>query len=218
MRLLYDDKTPEYFATARTEILPLLPPVADRVLEIGCGAGQTVRWLRDHQRIKRAWGIELFEPAAAVGRPHFEAVHVGDAEKLIDTAFDGQQFELVLCLDVLEHMVDPWRFVARIERLLVPGGTLIVSVPNVRCLSVLLPLAVLGRWRYTEEGILDRTHLRFFTRESAIALATSQGLVPQRCIANHFRGTSLATLERWTFGLLENLTAVQFLVASKRVS
>lgn len=210
----YDDKYDSYFGNARTEIEPLLPAHAARVLEIGCGAGQTVQWLKQSGRAEQAWGVELFEAAATQARAHFEAVLVGDAESLIGTAFDGMQFDLILCLDVLEHMVDPWRCVEALQGRLAPHGKLVISVPNVRCLSVLVPLVLRGQWRYADDGILDRTHLRFFTRESAQALAAGTMLRVERCISYRPADSRLAKLNRWTFGRCDDLTARQYLIAA----
>jgi 2-polyprenyl-3-methyl-5-hydroxy-6-metoxy-1,4-benzoquinol methylase len=210
----YDEKASSYFANARIEIEPLLPASAARVLELGCGTGQTVRWLKDTGRVERAWGIELFELAADRARPHFDALLVGDAESMVGTAFEGLQFDLILCLDVLEHMVDPWRCVETLQRRLVPGGKLVISVPNVRCLKVVLPLVLRGEWSYADDGILDRTHLRFFTRKSAQALAAGSSLRVDRCISHRPAGSTLGKLNRWSFGRWDDLTAVQYLIAA----
>jgi 2-polyprenyl-3-methyl-5-hydroxy-6-metoxy-1,4-benzoquinol methylase len=212
----YQDKTEGYFSVARYEVEPLLPARAERVLEIGCGAGLTMQWLRQTGRAGEAWGIELVESAAQRAREHFREVRVGDAEALAASAFDGLQFDLILCLDVLEHMVDPWRCVQALEQRLAPGGRLVISVPNVRCLKVVLPLLFLGEWRYGEKGILDRTHLRFFTRRTALALAAGNGLRIDRCIGHRQAHSRLALLHRATFGRLVELTSIQFIVAASR--
>lgn len=210
----YDGKTATYFAAARFEIEPLLPAFAPSVLEIGCGAGQTMRWLKESGRAGQAWGVELAEPGATLAREYFEEVLVGDAESLMATAFVGMQFDLILCLDVLEHMIDPWSCIETLQHRLTTDGKLVISVPNVRCLRVLAPLVLRGEWRYGDEGILDRTHLRFFTRESAQALACGTALRVERCLGHRTADSKLAKLNRWTFGRLEDLTAVQYLIAS----
>ena len=204
-----------YFGNVRTQIEPLLAPRAERVLEIGCSSGETLRWLKGTGRAGRAWGIELFEPAAVAARAHAEEVLVGNAETLIGGAFGTEQFDLILCLDVLEHMVDPWRFVDTLQHRLAPGGRLVISVPNIRCIKVLLPLVLLGRFRYQEHGILDRTHLRFFTRESALALAAPSMLKVERWLRYMPPNLSkLGMANLLTLGLARDLIATQYLIAS----
>ncbi|MBT2320817.1 class I SAM-dependent methyltransferase [Variovorax paradoxus] len=210
----YDGKSASYFSTARVEIEPLLPAFSARVLELGCGSGQTMRWLRETGRAGQGWGVELFEQPATRARTHFEDVLVGDAESLVERAFDGKQFDLILCLDVLEHMIDPWRCIETLQHRLAPEGKLVISVPNVRCLRVLAPLVLRGEWSYGEEGILDRTHLRFFTRESAQALASGTELRVELCLAHRTADSKLAMLNRWTLGRLDDLTAVQYLISA----
>ena len=212
----YATKPEAYFANARKDIEPLLPAHAARVLEVGCGTGSTLRWLKETGRCDEAIGLELFDSAAVVARKFADHVTVGDAERLIGDAFEVASFDLILCLDVLEHMVDPWAFIARAERLLKPGGTLIASIPNVRHLGVLIPLAFAGRWRYQSQGILDRTHLRFFTRESALALLSTERLSVTRWLRNLPPVSRGGLVNMLTLGLMRDLLAVQFLIAARR--
>jgi SAM-dependent methyltransferase len=164
-----------YYTFVRREIGPLLPARADHVLEVGCGQGGTLAWLKDAGIAARTTGIELDAASAAVARTRVDHLIEGDAEAAIDEMPSGS-IDLVLCLDVLEHLVDPWRAMARLTRALRPGGTVIISVPNVRHFSVAFPLLWSGRWEYEQAGILDRTHLRFFTRAGARALLAGAGL------------------------------------------
>jgi 2-polyprenyl-3-methyl-5-hydroxy-6-metoxy-1,4-benzoquinol methylase len=215
----YESKVGEYFADVRTQIEPLLPATAPRVLEIGCGTGATLRWLKANGRVQQSYGIELCEPVAAQARQHVDEVIVGDAERLIDDVFPGMQFDLILCLDVLEHMIDPWRFIEKLQRLLAPGGSLICSIPNVRSLKVVLPLMFLGRWRYESAGILDRTHLRFFARQSAMDLASTSGLEVQKWLRIMYPSSSkMGRLHRFTLGLFPDLMTKQYVIASGRPS
>lgn len=210
----YDGKAQTYFGSSRQEIDPLLAPHANCALEVGCGKGMTMGRLKATQRVGQAFGIELFENAAMEARAHFEDVIVGDAESVVHDAFPDKQFDLILCLDVLEHMIDPWRFVIQLEERLTRGGRLVISVPNIRCLRISLPLLIKGQWKYTDDGILDRTHLRFFVKETALQLAAGSRLRVDRCIEFRPPGSRLITLNRWSFGALRNLTAVQYLIAS----
>ena len=173
---LYAGKAPQYFGGARTEIEPLLPEHARRVLEIGCGAGANIAWLRSIRNVQYAAGVELVPDAARRAAAVLDAIVVGNVESL-ELPFQLHSFDLILALYVLEHLVDPWTVVRRLHQLLRPGGAIIASIPNVGHYSIAIPLALRGRWDYAYEGILDRTHLRFFVERTAVELMRSSGLV-----------------------------------------
>ena len=213
----YSDKSGDYFAHARKEIEPLLPKKCSRVLEVGCGSGATLGWLRrDHQAVHTV-GVEIAESAAEHARTLANEVFCLDFERN-DLPGGAQKFDLILCLDVLEHMVDPWAVIDRLAtRYLETGGTLVISLPNVRHYSVVLPLLFGGRWDYEDAGLLDRTHLRFFTKASAMDLLTHPQLGPVTCTATGFVGwTAKRVLNTLTLGLFQELVTYQnFLSVSK---
>lgn len=207
----YLDKSGDYFAHARKEIEPLLPEKCDRVLEIGCGSGATLGWLRQQQHALRTVGVEIAESAAETARGFADEVYCLDFERH-DLPGDADQFDLVLCLDVLEHMVDPWKVVDRLaSKYLDTGGTLIVSLPNVRHYSVVLPLLFGGRWDYEDAGLLDRTHLRFFTKASAKNLLIHPQLRMVSCRSTGFDGWSgKRVLNVITLGIFQELVTYQY--------
>lgn len=169
-------KAQKYFIEFREEIVPLLPQrTIERALDLGCGSGETSGYLKENGRVKWVCGIEGSPDAAATARQRLDQVLEGDIEKL-DYPFEDSSFDLILCLDILEHLIDPWTVVKRLKRLLKPGGRMVVSLPNVRHFSVLMPLIFLGDWRYSQEGLLDSTHIRFFTRNTATKLFSLVGL------------------------------------------
>lgn len=172
----YAEKESKYFGLARQEILPLVPESAARVLEIGCGAGGTLRWLRSIRPVTFAAGVELMPGPAEQARQVCQDVQVGDIEQMPTLPYAPHSFDLILALDVLEHLVAPWSLIPRLHTLLRPGGHLITSIPNVAHYSVSLPL-LRGQWTYVKSGILDATHLRFFVRGSVEQLLTCSGLV-----------------------------------------
>jgi len=214
----YSDKSGDYFAHARKEIQPLLPPDCPHVLEIGCGSGATLGWLRQAHKAVRTVGVEIAEEAACRARSFADEVHCLDFERH-ELPGGTQKFDLVLCLDVLEHMVDPWSVVARLAtRYIEVGGTLLVSLPNVRHYSVVLPLLFGGRWEYEDAGLLDRTHLRFFTKVSAKALLSHPQFGPVSCTATGFDGWSLKRIfNAVTLGIFQELITYQYFLSVRKV-
>ena len=152
---------PSYFAHARPEILALIPQTARAVLDVGCGAGRLGEALKARQQAE-VCGIELNEAAAAAARTRLDRVFVGDVETL-DLPFSLACFDAIVCGDILEHLREPDRLLRLAKEWLKPDGTLVASIPNVRHHSVVRSLLE-GNWTYEPAGLLDRTHLRFFTR------------------------------------------------------
>lgn len=214
----YSDKSGDYFAHARKEIAPLLPKKCGRVLEVGCGSGATLGWLRRDHQAAHTVGVEIAESAAEIARTLANEVFCLDFERH-DLPGDAQPFDLILCLDVLEHMVDPWAVVDRLAtRYLKVGGTLLVSLPNVRHYSVVLALLFGGRWDYEDAGLLDRTHLRFFTQASAKALLTHPHLGPVLCTATGFSGWSVKrVINAATLGVFKELVTYQYFLATSKI-
>jgi SAM-dependent methyltransferase len=213
----YSEKPVQYFGYARKEIEVLLPAVLNRALEVGCGSGATLRWLTETKAITNTVGIEISPVAAQLAKEQVQEVYCMNFERDAIPANLGV-FDLVLCLDVLEHMVDPWAAVSRlVSNHLQPGGTIIISLPNVRHYSVVFPLLTKGVWPYEDAGLLDRTHLRFFTRSSAMELLSGIGLSHPRYMATGFEKRSLkGILNFLTAGIFQEFVTYQhYLVAHK---
>lgn len=159
-----------YFANERPEVAALLPPRARHVLEVGCGEGRFAGHLRERESY---WGVE---PSAAAERAATRLDHVlhGTWDQ-VAAAVPKAHFDLVVCNDVIEHMIDPDDFLADLRTRLVPGALVVGSVPNVRYLPHLAELLWQRDWRYRDAGILDRTHLRFFTEASLRRLFARHG-------------------------------------------
>jgi SAM-dependent methyltransferase len=209
----YDAKAPEYFDLARKEILPLLPKTSDRLLEVGCGTGSTLSYLKSSSRCRWAAGIELFHDAADIARKRIDCVVEGSIED-IELPFEQESMDVILCLDVLEHLVDPWKTVRRLHLLLKPRGVLVCSIPNVRYFRVALSLLLRGKWEYSDSGILDKTHLRFFTKRSAVELVACSGLE-----VDMIAHTDVEDGRRWnalTLGLFKPLFEWQYLIRAVR--
>jgi predicted TPR repeat methyltransferase len=149
-----------YYSLERTDLVGELPRPLGRVLDVGCGAGLTGKLLRSEQA-ERLTGVEINADAAALAREIYDDVLTGPAEEVLEEL--GGPFDTILCYDVLEHLVDPWRVLSQVSRLSPPGGRLHVSVPNARHLSLVIDLVVHGTFNYQSWGHRDDTHLRWFT-------------------------------------------------------
>ncbi|MGQ9574148.1 MAG: methyltransferase domain-containing protein [Thermoguttaceae bacterium] len=161
-----------YFEFSRPELLALIPGWARRVLDVGCGAGMLGASLKARQEAV-VYGIELDAEAAAAAKTRLDHVLIGDAEQL-DPVVPGGPLDCIVCGDILEHLREPEAFLRRALGWLVPGGILVASIPNVRHLSVLEALLE-GDWTYEPAGLLDRDHLRFFTRRDIERLFSEAG-------------------------------------------
>ncbi|MEM8924380.1 MAG: class I SAM-dependent methyltransferase [Actinomycetota bacterium] len=164
-----------YHDHCRHDVLALLPTHNGRVLDVGCGSGATGAELLATGRASAVDGIELSPTAAERAGARYGTVVVGPLETVDRNAL-ADDYDTIMCNDVLEHLADPWSVLrSLVDHHLRPGGTVVVSVPNVQCAEVVVPLLA-GRFDYADDGVLDRTHLRFFTRRTARALVASAGL------------------------------------------
>lgn len=150
-------------------------PAGSMVLEVGTASGYLGEYLI-HEKGCTVWGIEpvkeLYQDAFAVG--YTKLINKSAEAVLLENDLAGQQFDCVLLGDVLEHMADPGGVLRGLKKYLKPGAVLIVSLPNITHYSIRWNL-LFGRFERTDAGILDRTHLQFFTRESARALLADNG-------------------------------------------
>jgi methionine biosynthesis protein MetW len=153
-------------------IIANLVPRGARVLDVGCGTGALSVLLRD-VRDASVVGIEPDSSRAARARERgIEAVTGVLSESLLGTL---GQFDVAIYADVLEHLVDPLSELVKVAPFLKPGGVVVISVPNVAHWSVRLDL-LRGRFRYAEVGIMDATHLRWFTEETLRQLLEQAGI------------------------------------------
>lgn len=169
----YTRKNPSYFEQQRREMVAYIPQTAQSVLEVGCGSGSFAAYLKS-QRSIRVVAVEAHATAAAAATPRVDRLICATIEDAVPQ-LAGERFDCAVFNDVLEHLVDPWAALRQIRPLLNDEGVVVASIPNIRYFPVLKDLVLKGRWEYQQQGVLDRTHLRFFTPESMRTLFASTG-------------------------------------------
>ncbi len=204
-----------YSASMRLDILPLFDRKYSQVLDVGCSTGNTGVLLKARKLCDFVTGVEPFEATATIAKQGLDRVIEGSIENAIHEISD-ESMDCVLCLDVLEHLVDPWRVIDELGRKVKVGGVLICSLPNIRHVSILFNLLVLGKWTYTESGILDRTHLRFFTRGSTHSLVAIEGFEVEEMKGN--LGLKSRILNYLTLGILRDFLIGQHQTRSRKVA
>jgi 2-polyprenyl-3-methyl-5-hydroxy-6-metoxy-1,4-benzoquinol methylase len=206
-----------YFRHTRNEIRTILPESAHRILEIGCSEGHTLGWLKSkYFPNSHTTGIDGFAGnEAAISRNADRAI-IADLNAPIP---DIGRFDLILALDVLEHLQDADRVLVKlVSDHLAPGGSVVVSVPAISHLSVSLPLLLKREFTYSDAGILDRTHLRFFVEKSSVALMNGAGLIVDRGLLGGIASRKSRLFNFLTLGILKHWMTKQYIVRGTTAS
>jgi 2-polyprenyl-3-methyl-5-hydroxy-6-metoxy-1,4-benzoquinol methylase len=162
-----------YYGNRRDEMLPFVPHTTRTLLDIGCGRGAFGSNVKEKLGAT-VWGVEIVPEAARIAQARLDRVLRADIGTALET-LPARHFDCVTFNDVLEHLVDPYSVIAGVGRLLTRGGIVVASLPNVRHFPVAWDLIWKARWDYKDCGVLDRTHLRFFTPSSMRSLFEERG-------------------------------------------
>lgn len=185
----YDDKP-------RTELINLIDEPPKRVFEIGCGAGATGLALKQKFQGIEFIGMEPEEKVAQIAQTRLDRVIVSDIEKVqLDTlGLKKEYFDLIICADVLEHLYDPWKTLFVLRDYLKPDGRVIASIPNIQHIDIINNL-LKGNWTYSKYGLLDATHIRFFTLSEIIKMFSGTGYKMIQC--SHGMQPELERVKKW---------------------
>lgn len=213
---LYEAKEDGYFTAARHDLLALLPIGRRlRILEIGAGRGATLAAAKRAGLASFAVGVDVVRPGTLP--ESVDRFLVCDVEST-PLEFAQGEFDVVICGDVLEHLVDPWSAVRSLAALLSPGGCLVASLPNVRNHRLLRKVVLSGDFGYEEAGLLDRGHLRFFCRKNAVALFEGAGLKVAEVRENMGGyGRVNRLVDTLTLSRLHDFFVFQFLLRAEKV-
>jgi SAM-dependent methyltransferase len=215
----YTAKQAQYFKHARPELLDLFSSVYPNgtgyVVELGCGEGHLGAAIRQQGQVGQYDGIELVPAAAAVARTQLSNVYSHDLNGLdLASVFGRGRVDCLICADVLEHLLDPWALLASARDILKPDGVVIASIPNLRNVHVVRKI-LFDRWAYEPEGILDITHLRFFTLSSIRSLFADSGFAVCEIRRRAGTGPIFRTAIRLSLGLLREFGVQQYLVCAR---
>jgi trans-aconitate methyltransferase len=221
---------PLYHDRPRVEVASFIDEPPGLVLDIGCGAGATGTLIKQKFPGTRVIGIERNPQAAERARHVLDEVICASIDsEAVSTHLERTRIDLVLLLDILEHLYDPWRSLLRLRESLVTGTRVLASVPNVRNLITLDGLAS-GQWNYEENGVLDITHVRFFTKaslkqlfeETGYTVVAMEPLLQRELVDRHvlLRGPGRLTTRSVSITFrdledLEDLYALQYVIDAR---
>lgn len=211
-----------YYDGDRPDLQALVPRDAQRILDVGCGTGSLLMSLKARQGAE-VTGIELMPDAAALARQRLDRFEELNLDGLDELPFEHDYFDAAIFGDVLEHLRDPARLLRAVHRHLRPDGRIVCSVPNVKHWTVLAPLLLDDRFPYADEGLLDRTHVHFFTLRELEAMLAEAGFTPEHLDAHRIpMPPNVRTLLAGVAGsspdgdeMLARLEAYQYLVVAR---
>jgi 2-polyprenyl-3-methyl-5-hydroxy-6-metoxy-1,4-benzoquinol methylase len=174
----YQDKDLSYYAHTRRELVPYLPEKMDTVLDVGCATGNFGQMLKE-LRGSTVWGIEPDAKSAAEAAKKLDKAIHAPFDNQVDIPA-SQKFDCIFFNDVLEHLAEPEEALLLAASMLTDGGQIIASIPNIRFYPVMLSLLRYKDFRYAGAGVMDKTHLRFFTHKSMIRMFESCNLKIQK--------------------------------------
>jgi len=206
-----DDKS-RYYKMSKKEFLPLIPEGNNVILDLGCGAGQFGRVLRELNKASEVIGVEIYPLAAEEAAKYYTKVYQHNVESLVLPY--AEYFDYVICGDILEHLIDPWSMLTKINRMLKYGGELICSIPNIRYWKIITDLVLNGRWEYTDAGILDSTHLRFFTKSSFMGMLHNANYRITWLHMSIHGKKKFANIV--TFGMFSEFLATQIMISARK--
>lgn len=217
----YSDKGSDYFANVRSDLLRLLNKNDKglKAMEIGAGYGETLYYLKETGQASEAVGVDIFEDIE--GKSNYKPIDrfiFGNIEQ-VDFPEYHKHFDLILLPDVLEHLIEPGKVLAKVKAYLADDGQILVSMPNIRHYSAFKKIFLKGDFKYENSGIFDYTHMRFYCKKNMADLLVSSGfeIVYSESSIKGYKGRSFAKVfNMLTFGMFEEFLSVQYFFTAKK--
>jgi len=211
----YSKKNTGYFSHARLDILDLLPAGGFRtVVDVGGSSGATLSAIKARWPNVRTICIDIHEESVRTARERGHEAFICDIERSTPDVFGT--CDLALFLDILEHLVDPWRRLTEIVNQLPPGARVIASLPNVRFWEASCRLFFLADWRLRDAGVMDRTHLRFFTRRTGAEMLRAANLHIYKIRAGFPGARRYPIINLLSAGLIRDFLSAQYVYAAEK--
>lgn len=205
-------KEDKYYKSEREDIIALVPDDTRRVLDVGCGFGLMGKRLKEGRNIE-VIGIENEERVINIARDNVDQLIIGDVENM-KLPLEQGYFDCIVYGDILEHLKEPWRLIGEHTRYLKKGGCCIASIPNISHYSILKGL-LNDIWEYRPSGILDETHLRFFTLEGIRQMFKDAGYLIEEEKRYIRASKSKKILNKILLGRMEHLLTEQYIIKAR---
>lgn len=212
--IYYKNKGKEYYSYVRYDVLKMIPDGVKIILDVGCGEGYTSAEAKKTLKASVVVGVEPFLPAANIALKNLDRVLTSDIE-VLDLDYPEGYFDCIICADVLEHTRDPWTVLKKLFYYLGDDGFIIASIPNIQNYLVIKKLLT-SKFDYEDSGILDKTHLRFFTLNTIKKMFDETGYEILKIDYNLNSGWKLNLLNKITLGRLTPFSVFQYLILAKK--
>lgn len=215
----YSEKKTVYYGQAREEILDFIPQKVQRTLDVGCSGGNFSNLLLERNICEEAHGIEPFEEAYLQAKEKLQKVYFSTVEEALPK-IENNYYDLIFFNDVLEHLINPDEILKNFKSKLKDDGHIICSIPNVRFIKNLYTTVINKDWEYVDSGVLDKTHLRFFTKKSMLRMFNHCGYEVVSCKGNEVGkmefGKKIKLLNFFLKGALNDCEYQQFISVLKK--
>jgi len=217
---MYQDKSKDYFNNPRLDLIGLIPRnINNKILEIGAGSGDTLVEIKKLKLAGEVVGVELINMTDSQQKnSEIDRLIIGNIEE-IELDLPENYFDVIICGDVIEHLIDPWNVLRKLHKHLKDSGIIIVSIPNIREYHILYRIVILADFKYGDRGILDRTHLRFFCKKNIISLLTTTMYTPVTIYSIFKLEKKLSTkkiVDMLTLGFIRDFLTAQYIVVAKK--